>query len=170
MSIFTEAGDLIHDDIIQPVENFYENKILPIFEKVEPEVEAALLSVEQVGEKYFEQFAAGIGADALAKAVDLVNTAENVNSLGDVVQFATTIGNELVNDVEDAGKSDIQAAVTASKNIVLNAARTVLTAAVVASAQTASAQVAAGSTVAVVAPTAEQAAAATAAAGTGTNA
>lgn len=152
MSFFTVAGDLIHEDIIAPVENFYENSIEPIFEKDAPVVAQAALDIENVAEKYFEQFADGIGADAMAKGLELVNGVESLTSLGDVPAFALKIGAELLSDAEKLAVQDAQLAIDAAKNIILNAARTILTAAVVNNAQTAAAQVAAGSTVAQVVP------------------
>lgn len=139
MSIFTQAGDFIHEHIIQPIEAFFTDKVEPVVNEVEPALENGLLQLEQVGEKYFEQFADGIGADALGKAVLLINAAANLTDLGDVVKFAETIGKELVADAEKLFKANSSDAVDAAKNVILNAARTALTAAVVAKSQIAAA-------------------------------
>lgn len=123
-NIFTEVGDLINADIILPIENFFKND-------VEPAGKAALVDLEHVGATFLSQFEKGLGADAFAAAMALVNGAASLTSLGGVIGLATTIGEQLLKAAEASAEAAAPAAIASAQNVILNAARTVYTAAVI---------------------------------------
>lgn len=133
---FTVAGDFINAHIVQPVENFYKNKVEPFFEGVATEAQPVLIQLEDVAAKYWSQFEQGIGQDAMNVAIEFLNNAENLTDLHDVVAFAEKISAELISEGEKLFVGEAKQAVADSQNIILNAARTALTAAVISKATT----------------------------------
>lgn len=112
--ILQEAEQFLETNVVQPVEAFFTNT-------VEPAAQKAVIAVENVVETWAKQFESDFGKAALTEAVSAVN-AFATGGFPAVPAIAASVTSALEAQGLSIAESDAQ-------TVILNAARTALTAA-----------------------------------------